>query len=122
MAGYAAEGLMGSRVQGARAAGPLPSIPADADSVRRVLDRANAIRDEELASFDVRVADWIVRLRFTDAQAASLYCARLGGPLDDGHASHVDLTFNLLETRALGWPAPSRNADGMGRLAGLRRR
>ena len=98
---------MGSRVQGARAAGPLPSIPADADSVRQVLDRANAIRDEELASFNVRVADWIVRLRFTDAQAASLYCARLGGPLDDGHASHVDLTFNLLETRALGWPAPS---------------
>jgi hypothetical protein len=85
----------------------LLSIPADADSVRQVLDRANAIRDEELATFDVRVADWIVRLRFTNAQAASLYCIRLGGPLDDSHASRVDLTFNLLETRALGWPTLS---------------
>jgi hypothetical protein len=98
---------MSSRVQGAQAAGPLASIPADADSVRQLLDRATAIRDEELASVNVRVADWIVRLRFTDAQAASLYCTRLGGPLDDSRASRVDLTFNLLETRALGWPAPS---------------
>lgn len=85
----------------------MPSIAADADSVRWLLDRASAIRDEELTTFDVRVADWTVRLRSTDAQAASLYCARLGGALTRSAASRVDLTFNLLETRALGWPAPS---------------
>jgi hypothetical protein len=79
----------------------------DADSVRRILDRASAIRDEELTTFDVRVADWTVRLRSTDAQAASLYCTRLGGSLTQGGAPRVDLTFNLLETKALGWPAPS---------------
>ena len=37
--------------------------------MRALLDRANAIRDEDLTTFDVRVADWTVRLRFTDAQA-----------------------------------------------------
>jgi hypothetical protein len=94
-------------VQGSVAARPLPSTTADADSVRRILDRANAIRDEELTSFDVRVADWTVRLRSTDAQAASLYCTRLGGSLTQSGAPRIDLTFNLLETRALGWPAPS---------------
>jgi hypothetical protein len=90
-------------VQGAVAAGPLP----DADSVGWILDGAKAIPDEELTTFDVRVADWIVRLRSTDARAASLYCARLGGSLTQSRASRVDLTFNLLETTALGWPAPS---------------
>ena len=94
-------------MQGSVAAGPLPSTTVDADSVRRILDRASAIRDEELTTFDVRVADWTVRLRSTDAQAASLYCTRLGGSLTQGGAPRVDLTFNLLETKALGWPAPS---------------
>ena len=75
--------------------------------MRAVLNRANAIRDEDLTTFDVRVADWTVRLRFTDAQAASLYCTRLGGAHDRSKAARVDLTFDLLETRALGWPAPS---------------
>ena len=92
----------------------MPSIAADADGVRAVLDRANAVRDEQLTTFDVRVADWTVRLRFTDAQAASLYCTRLGGSLDQSKASRVDLTFNLLEARALGWPAPSPQSGWYG--------
>ena len=101
-------------MQGAVETGPLPSMPADADSVRRILDHANAIPDAELTTFDVRVADWTVRLRCTNAQAASLYCARLGGALDRGRGARVDLTFNLLETRALGWPAPSPQSGWYG--------
>jgi hypothetical protein len=99
---------------GAGTAAPLPAMPPEAGSVRAILDRANAIRDEELTTFDVRVADWTVRLRCTDPRAASLYCARLGGALDRGRPAHVDLTFNLLEARALGWPAPSPQSGWYG--------
>lgn len=82
-----------------------------AESLRRTVNSAIAIPDDDLSTFTVRVADWTIRLRSTDAQLASLYCARLGGALTVGKAPAVDLTFNLLETRALGWPAPASRSD-----------
>jgi len=82
--------------------------------MRRIIDGANAIRDEQLATFDVRVADWTVRLRSTGAQAACLYRTRLGGSFIQSGAPRVDLTFNLLETKALGWQAPSAQCKWYG--------